>query len=86
MGGPKIRNMISHQALLLTGGVTAIAGITGTYANEVPMVTRRHGQIVETPTEARQAESGPSVLALLTVSTGLAVLILGVLWFVFFRI
>jgi hypothetical protein len=43
-------------------------------------------QIVETPTEARQAEPGPSVLALLTVSTGLAVLILGVVWFVFFRI
>ncbi len=47
------------------------------------MATRRHGQIVETPTEARQAEPGPSVL--LTASTGLAVLILGVLWFVFFR-
>ena len=37
------------------------------------------------PTEARQAEPGPSVLALLTVSTGLAILILGVVWFVFFR-
>ena len=50
------------------------------------MATRRDGQIVETPTEARQGEPGPSVLALLTVSTGLAVLILGVVWFVFFRI
>ena len=49
------------------------------------MATRRNGQIVETPTEARQAESGPSVLALLTVSTGLATLILGLIWFVFFR-
>jgi hypothetical protein len=49
------------------------------------MATRRDGQIVETATEARQAEPGPSVLALLTVSTGLAVLILGVLWFAFFR-
>jgi hypothetical protein len=49
------------------------------------MATHRHGQIVETPTEARQAEPGPSVLALLTISTSLAVLILGVLWFVFFR-
>ena len=47
--------------------------------------TREHHQIVETPTKARQAEPGPSVLALLTVSTGLAVLILGVVWFVFFR-
>jgi hypothetical protein len=49
------------------------------------MVTRQQDQIVETPTEARQAELGPSVLALLAVSTGLAVLILGVVWFVFFR-
>ncbi len=50
------------------------------------MATHRDGQIVETATEARQAEPGPSVLALLAVSTGLAVIILGVLWFVFFRI
>jgi hypothetical protein len=49
------------------------------------MATREHDQIVETATEARQAEPGPSVLSLLTVSTGLAVLILGVVWFVFFR-
>ena len=49
------------------------------------MVTRRHDQIIETPTETRQGEPGPSVLALLTVSTGLAMLILGVVWFVFFR-
>jgi hypothetical protein len=49
------------------------------------MATRHHDQIVETATEARQAERGPSVLALLSASTGLAVLILGVIWFVFFR-
>jgi hypothetical protein len=49
------------------------------------MATRRHDQIIETPTEVRQAEPGPSVLALLTVSTGLAMLILGVIWFAFFR-
>jgi len=49
------------------------------------MATQRHGQIVETPTEARQAEPGPSVLALLTISTGLAMLVLGAAWFVFFR-
>lgn len=49
------------------------------------MAMRQQRQIVETPTEARQAEPGPSVLALLTASTGLTVLILGVLWFVFFR-
>jgi hypothetical protein len=49
------------------------------------MAIKQQGRTVETPTEARQAEPGPSVLALLTVSTGLAVLILGVVWFVFFR-
>jgi hypothetical protein len=49
------------------------------------MATRESRQIVETPTEARQAEPGPSVLALLTVSTGLAMLILGMVWFAFFR-
>jgi hypothetical protein len=49
------------------------------------MATRQQGRIVETATEARQAEPGPSVLALLTISTGLAILILGVVWFVFFR-
>jgi hypothetical protein len=49
------------------------------------MATRQDRQIVETPTEARQGELGPSVLALLTVSTGLAMLILGLAWFVFFR-
>jgi hypothetical protein len=41
--------------------------------------------IVETPTRARQAEPGPSVAALLAVSLGLAILILAVVWFVFFR-
>ena len=49
------------------------------------MATKRNGQIVETATEARQAEPGPSILALLTMSTGLAVLLMAVVWFVFFR-
>jgi hypothetical protein len=49
------------------------------------MATKQNGHIVETPTEARQAETGPSVFALLSVSTGLAVLLLGIVWFVFFR-
>jgi hypothetical protein len=52
--------------------------------------TREHDhdndRIVETSTQARGAEPGPSVLALLTASTGLAVLILGIIWFVFFRV
>ena len=49
------------------------------------MATHENGRIVETPTEARSAEPGPSVLALLAVSIGLAVLILAGVWFVFFR-
>ena len=49
------------------------------------MAIRQHGQIVETPTEARQGERGPSVLALLAISTSLAVLILGLVWFAFFH-
>jgi hypothetical protein len=49
------------------------------------MATREHGHIVETPTEARQGEPGPSVLALVIVSTGLAILVLSALWYAFFR-
>lgn len=52
---------------------------------EATMATQERRRIVETPTEARQAEPGPSVLAPLAVSIGLAGLILGVVWFVFFR-
>jgi hypothetical protein len=49
------------------------------------MAIKERGVIVETTREARQAEAGPSVLLLLMASTGLAVLILGIVWFVFFR-
>jgi hypothetical protein len=48
-------------------------------------VTKKHGIVIEAPTEARQAKPDPSVLALLTISTGLAVLIFGGVWFAFFR-
>ena len=48
------------------------------------MAKKQQDQIVETRTEARQAEPGPSVLTVLVIGTGLAVL-LGVVWFVFFR-
>jgi hypothetical protein len=49
------------------------------------MATRRETQVIETPTEARQGEPGASVLAMLSISTGLSLLILGLIWFVFFR-
>jgi hypothetical protein len=49
------------------------------------MTIKKHGIIIETPAEARQAEPGPSVLALLTISAALAALILGGIWFAFFQ-
>src|SRR6202012_267217 len=85
--GCRSRNILVHRAFAFDTRDTASRprqrarqqGIEGI------MATRQEHQIVETPTEARQAEPGPSVLALLSASTGLAVLILGVVWFVFFR-
>jgi hypothetical protein len=49
------------------------------------MVTKKDGRIVETSTEARQAEPGPSVLLILIVSVVLALIVLGTVWFVLFR-
>jgi hypothetical protein len=49
-------------------------------------MARKHpNRIVETPTAARQAEPGPSVLSLLVVSLCLAFLTLAGIWYVFFR-
>jgi hypothetical protein len=47
------------------------------------MARKERGQLIETATEARQAEPGPSVLLLLVISTSFAVLILGAVWFAF---
>jgi hypothetical protein len=79
---PNFRNIIHHHALPM---YAVPQGIFNHARIEGAMATKQQGQIVETPTEARGAEPGPSVFALLTVSTGLAILILGVVWFVFFR-
>ena len=49
------------------------------------MPIKKHGITIETSTEARQAGRGPSVLAVLTISICLAVLILGGVWLAFFR-
>ncbi len=43
-------------------------------------------RVVETAQEARGAEPGPSVLALLIVSTIAAGFVLAIVWFMFFRI
>jgi hypothetical protein len=49
------------------------------------MPIKKHGVTVETPTEARQAERGPSILLVLAVSTIAAIVILGGVWWMFFR-
>lgn len=49
------------------------------------MPKRENQRIVETPTEARQAEPGPSILVLLVASIGLAVVVMTVVWLLFFH-
>jgi hypothetical protein len=49
------------------------------------MVKKKHGVIIETATEARQAEPGPSVLLMLVASVGIALTAMGIVWFLFFR-
>jgi cobalamin biosynthesis Mg chelatase CobN len=49
------------------------------------MAEEQKGRILETATEARQAEPGPSIFLVLIVSVILAVAILGIVWFIFFR-
>jgi len=69
--------------------IHVVRGLSRDQLNEDAMAKVEHAdghrRIVETPTEARQAEPGPSVLALLTVSTIAAVFVLAIVWFVFFR-
>jgi hypothetical protein len=49
------------------------------------MPVKKHGIIIETPTEARQANPGPSVLLVLAAIVSLAVLMMPVIWFLFVR-
>src|ERR1700712_374765 len=49
------------------------------------MPDNRNGRIIETATEARQAERGPSVAAVLATSLGLVFVCMAVVWYVFFR-
>jgi len=49
------------------------------------MDSKRQRPIVETPTEAGQAEPGPSVLMLLLASLALAAMSLVAIWTIFFR-
>ena len=49
------------------------------------MMKKKHGVIIETPTEARQAEPGPSILWVLLTSVAIAVTAMGVVWLFFFN-
>jgi hypothetical protein len=49
------------------------------------MATKKDGRIVETATEARQAEPGPSIFMVLVGSVVLAAIVLAIVWFIFFR-
>jgi hypothetical protein len=49
------------------------------------MAIKKHGVIIETSMEARQAEPGPSILFLLLISLSIAVVTLAIVYFVFFR-
>jgi hypothetical protein len=49
------------------------------------MAKLEDNQIVETATEARQAERGTTILVLLAVSLGLTVVVLAGLYMVYFR-
>jgi hypothetical protein len=84
MHRPENWNIARHQALLSRRDAATTCSFFPT-RRSAPMAIRQQEQIVETAREARGAEPGPSVLALLSVSTGLAVLILAGVWFVFFR-
>jgi hypothetical protein len=49
------------------------------------MVHKKHGIIIETPTEARQAERGPSILSVLIISLIIALFGMAAVWYLFFR-
>ncbi len=44
-----------------------------------------HSRTVETATEARQGERGPTILGILATSTVGSVFLLAIVWFVFFK-
>lgn len=52
---------------------------------EDAMAKTEQGQVVETAREARQAEPGPSILVVLTVSVTAVIFILAVVWLIFFK-
>jgi hypothetical protein len=53
------------------------------YCEGLVLAEHQNGRIVESATEARQAEPGPSIFYLLVVSIFLAVVALGAVWLIF---
>ena len=83
---PFRRANVASTFRVRTGGTDAIRlGCTDAHDREVSLVEKEQGRIVETATEARQAEFGPSILLVLLVSVGSAAAMLGAVWFVLFR-
>jgi len=81
IGGQAGRNITPIGALAMTDATNRQSRDT----RSPSMAIKKDQRIVETAAEARQGEPGPSVLAMLIASTGLAVVILIAIWFVFFR-
>jgi hypothetical protein len=42
-------------------------------------------KIIETATEARQGERGPTVFNVLTISMAATIIVFAIVWFIFFR-
>jgi hypothetical protein len=76
-----LRNGIAIPALLLG----TVARCDRAKFRRALMPTKEHGHIVETATEARQGEPGPSMLAVLTISTIALIFVFAIVWFLFFR-
>lgn len=49
------------------------------------MAYKKYGITIETPTEARQAERGPSILFVLIISLIIALIGMAAVWYLFFR-
>jgi hypothetical protein len=58
---------------------------SGEPPEEDAMAKTEDGRIVETAREARQAEPGPSILLVLTVSLTAVIFILALVWLIFFK-
>ena len=80
------RNIVLIGALLAERTLRTVTHPRHSAQTRSPsMATNKDHRIVETATEARGGEPGPSILAMVIASTGLAIVILLALWFVFFR-